>query len=150
MKITCIMVLTIVLILSRTTHCTAASEFIGIVKTVSQDAFLIRKGETIAASVNMKMMVGDVVRTGPNGAIGFILKDDTIISMGSGSEVVIDDFLFDPVEKKLSLIARMFHGTAAYLSGQIVKLSPESVRFETPAATIGMRGTHFLVKTGEE
>jgi len=40
-------------------------------------------------------------------------------------------------------------GTAAYVSGVIVKLSPKAARFETPTATIGIRGTRFLVKVGE-
>ncbi len=150
MKIACFMVLSSVLILGNMTFCMAESEYIGIVKTVIRNVFFIRNGETIPAVVNMKMMVKDVVRTGSDGAIGFILKDDTVISMGPGSEIVIDDFSFDPVEKNLSFIARMLHGTASYFSGQIVKLSPESVRFETPVATVGMRGTHFLVKAEEK
>jgi hypothetical protein len=37
----------------------------------------------------------------------------------------------------------------AYLSGLIGKLSPESARFETPVASIGIRGTRFAVKTDE-
>ena len=40
----------------------------------------------------------------------------------------------------------MFQGTFSYLSGQISKLVPGAVRLETPDATIGMRGTHVLVK----
>ena len=150
MKIAYVMVLSAALILGNRTLCLAEAECIGIVKSVTRNVFFIRKGETIPAVVNMKMMIKDVVRTGSDGAIGFILKDDTVISMGPGSEIIIDDFSFDPVEKKMSFIARMLHGTISYFSGQIVKLSPESVRFETPVATIGMRGTHFLVKAEEK
>jgi hypothetical protein len=149
MKIACVIVLSAALSLGSMSLCVAESECIGIVKSVTREAFFIRKGETIPAVVNMKILIKDVVRTGPDGAIGFILKDDTVISMGPGSEIVIDDFLFDPVDNKLSFIARMLQGTVSYFSGQIGKLSPESVRFETPAATIGMRGTHFLVKAGD-
>jgi hypothetical protein len=43
----------------------------------------------------------------------------------------------------------MVQGTAVYISGIIAKLSPQSVRFETPNATIGIRGTRFLVKVDE-
>ncbi|MFH0994849.1 MAG: FecR domain-containing protein [Pseudomonadota bacterium] len=127
----------------------AESESIGIVKTVKQNVFVVRKGEAIPVVVNMRLMIKDLVRTGPDGAIGFILKDDTVISMGPGSELVIDEFSFNPVEKNMSFVARMFHGTVSYFSGQIGKLSPESVRFNTPVATIGMRGTHFLVKVAD-
>ena len=133
MKIACILVISAVLILGNMALCMAEAEYIGIVKSVTRDAFFIRKGETIPAVANMKIMNKDVVRTGPDGAIGFILKDDTVISMGPGSEIVIDDFIFDPVQNNMSFIARMLHGTVSYFSGQIVKLSPESVRFETPS-----------------
>ena len=149
MKIVRIMVISAALILGNMTLCMAEPDCIGIVKSVTRDAFVIRKGETTPAVVNMKIMNKDIVKTGPQGAIGFILKDDTVISMGPESQIVIDDFIFDPAQKNMSFIARMLHGTASYFSGQIVKLSPESVRFETPMATIGMRGTHFLVKAGE-
>lgn len=149
MKIVRIMVISAALILGNMTICMAEPDYIGIVKSVARDAFIIRKGETTPAVVNMKIMNKDIIKTGPQGAIGFILKDDTVISMGPESQIVIDDFIFDPVEKNMSFIARMLHGTVSYFSGQIVKLSPESVRFETPVATIGMRGTHFLVKAGE-
>jgi hypothetical protein len=36
-----------------------------------------------------------------------------------------------------------------YLSGLIGKLAPESARFETPVASIGIRGTRFAVKLDE-
>ena len=149
MKVACIMVLSAVLILGNMALCVAEPEYIGIVKSITRDAFFIRKGETTPADVNMKIMNKDIIITGPDGAIGIILKDDTVISMGPGSEIIIDDFIFDPVQNNLSFVARMLHGTVSYVSGQIVKLSPESVRFETPVATVGMRGTHFLVKAGD-
>jgi len=40
----------------------------------------------------------------------------------------------------------MFKGTAVYLSGLISKLAPDSARFETPSASVGIRGTKFAVK----
>jgi hypothetical protein len=40
----------------------------------------------------------------------------------------------------------MLKGTAGYLSGLISKLSPESAHFETPTASIGIRGTQFVVR----
>jgi len=149
MKIVCHMILSALLILGSITLCMAESECIGIVKSVTRNVFFIRDGEMIQAAVNMKIMARDAIKTGPDGSVGFILKDDTVISMGPESQIVIDEFSFDPAGKNMSFIARMLHGTISYFSGQIAKLSPESVRFETPVATIGMRGTHFLVKSGK-
>jgi hypothetical protein len=44
----------------------------------------------------------------------------------------------------------MLKGTAAYLSGLISKLSPDSAHFKTPTASIGIRGTKFVVKVEGE
>jgi hypothetical protein len=79
-----------------------------------------------------------------------ILKDDSLLSLGPNSEVVVDQFLFTPAEGKLALVTRMVKGTAVFFSGVIAKLSPQSVRIETPNATIGVRGTRFLVKVDED
>jgi len=124
----------------------AALASVGIVRSVSTDAFILRNETSIAAKINMKIMNGDVVKTGPNGSIGLIFDDDTIVSMGPNSEFAVEDFLFNPSEKKLSFVVRMLQGTFSYLSGQISKLVPGAVRLETPDATIGIRGTHVLVK----
>jgi len=124
----------------------AAPASVGIVRSVSMDAHILRNGTSIAAKTNMKIMNGDVVKTGPNGSIGLIFDDDTLVSMGPNSEFAVEDFLFNPSEKKLSFVVRMLQGTFSYLSGQISKLVPGAVRLETPDATIGMRGTHVLVK----
>jgi hypothetical protein len=37
-------------------------------------------------------------------------------------------------------------GSAVYNSGKIGKLSPESVKLSTPRATVGVRGTRFIIK----
>jgi hypothetical protein len=75
-----------------------------------------------------------------------VFNDDTLLSLGPGSVLVIDEFVFAPNQGKFSIVIRMLKGTAAYLSGLISKLAPESAHFETPSASIGIRGTKFVVK----
>lgn len=122
------------------------TEFIGIIKNVDSEAFIIRNEMSETAVIGKKVAIGDVLKTGPDGKMGVVFKDDTTISMGPETEIFLQDFLFKPAEGNLSFIAKMLKGTVSFISGQIAKLSPESVQFETPVATIGPRGTHFLVK----
>jgi hypothetical protein len=124
----------------------AAEEFVGLVKSVEGRAAIVRSGDTKDVVAGMEIKMGDVIKTGRDGSVGLIFSDDTIISMGPRTELAVEDYLFEPVEGKLAFIARIIKGTVAYLSGQISKLSPESVKLVTPAATIGVRGTHVLVK----
>lgn len=123
-----------------------AAEYVGIVKSVDGEAFILRQAQTLKAEVNIQIDNGDVVKTGPTGSIGLIFEDDTVVSVGPSGEIVIADFKFDPAAEDLSFVIKMLHGTVSYLSGQIAKLAPENVRVETPDATIGMRGTRILVK----
>jgi len=127
----------------------APGETIGMVRIASGDATVTRGEKTLPAVPGLKLMAGDTLGTGPDGSLGVILRDDSSLSIGPGSRLVLRSFLFSPSEGKFDLVARITRGTMAYLSGLIGKLAPEKARFETPTATIGIRGTRFAVKVGE-
>jgi hypothetical protein len=97
----------------------------------------------------MKLQVGDTLSTGPDGSLGAIFRDNSTLSLGPDSSLVIRNFEFVPEQGKIGFLIRITRGSLAYLSGLIGKLSPESARFETPMATIGIRGTRFAVQVGE-
>jgi hypothetical protein len=120
--------------------------FVGVVKTVAGEAFVKRQNEKFDVVAGMEIQTADILITGPSGYVGLVFSDDTLISMGPRTEITIDDYLFEPREKKLSFILRLVRGTVSYISGQMAKLSPESVQLIMPAATIGVRGTQVLMK----
>jgi hypothetical protein len=124
----------------------AEGETIGSIKNLQGQAAVVRTQQSLPAEIGLRLMRNDVLKTGPNGSVGIILRDDTLLAVGPNSELLMADFAFAPAEGKLSLVTRLTQGTAAYLSGQIGKLAPHAVRFETPVATIGTRGTMFAVK----
>jgi len=82
--------------------------------------------------------------------MGVAFSDETLLSLGPESVLVVDQYVFAPRQGKFSIVLKMLRGTAAYLSGLISKLTPESAHFETPSASIGIRGTHFVVKVEEK
>ncbi len=146
MRLISLSIMITALVLASHTVCLADGEYVGLVKTIAGSAVIERNGKAFKAEINMKLLKGDAVRTGPDGKIGLIFEDDTVISMGSNSKIVIEQFLFQPAEKKLSFLARILQGTVSFLSGQLTKLAPDLVHIETPQATVGMRGTHLLIK----
>ena len=123
----------------------AGQEEIGIIKSVRGEAYMIVEGTTRVATTNMKVPGGARLTTGNSCDLGVIFQDDTLLSLGPNSDIAIDEVLFEPAENRLSFIARMFKGTFAFVSGQIAKLAPEKVRLTTPEATLGVRGTTFVV-----
>lgn len=124
----------------------AKDDFIGSIKKVAGEASIIRGEETIPAQVGGKLQENDILQTGPDGSLGVIFRDDTTLSLGPGSKLTVDKFIFVPAKGQMAIVTKMAKGTAAYVSGKIGKLAPKSVRFEMPLATIGIRGTRFLVQ----
>jgi hypothetical protein len=120
----------------------------GKIKVASGSAFIVRASSQIPATVGEVVFESDSLRTGADGRIGVTMKDDTRVSLGPASEVRLERFVFAPAEGRLGFVLRVARGVAAYVSGQIAKLAPDSVRLETPAAIIGVRGTSLAVKVG--
>jgi len=77
------------------------------------------------------------------------MTDDSTLSLGPNSELVLKDYMFNPKEGKFSFVTRMAKGTFSYISGIIGKLAPDSIRIEMPEATIAVRGTKLLVSVEE-
>ena len=118
----------------------------GVIKNASGKASIEREGDILSASPGTKIHSKDTLQTGPEGTMGIIFRDDTTLSLGPDTRILIDEFLFSPGQGKLGFVSKISKGTAAYLSGKINKLSPGAIRVETPLAVLGIRGTRFLIE----
>jgi len=126
--------------------CTAAIEPIGTVTDVRGEASVLRDGCSLPVENGFRVNARDVLRTGPEGALGVVFKDETTLSLGPKSELAIDEYVFNPDQSRFAFVVNVMHGTAAYVSGLIAKLCPESARFVTPSASIGIRGTTMVIQ----
>ena len=124
----------------------APADPIGIVTSMAGKVTITRGGETLRGKTNLKLFAGDAIQTGSNGKVGLILEDDTAISLGQNSRLALEKYLFHPSDKEFSFITRVFQGTVSILCGAIARLAPHQVRIETPYATVGVRGTHVLIR----
>jgi hypothetical protein len=118
----------------------------GRIKVASGAAYIIRDTKLVPAQAGQPVFEADGLRTGPDGHIGLTLKDDTRLALGPSSEVRVDRFVYAPAEGQLAVVLKLVRGVAAYVSGQIAKLSPDAVRLETPAAIVGVRGTSLALR----
>src|SRR2546426_1855400 len=122
----------------------------GRIKVASGSAFIVRQGAAIPAQVGQVVFEADGLRTGADGSIGVTLKDDTRVSIGPSSELRLERFVYAPAEGGLGLVLKFMRGVAAYVSGRIAKLAPDSIRLETPAAIVGVRGTTLAIRVQSE
>jgi hypothetical protein len=119
---------------------------IGQVKLVEGVAELVRGGQIIPLRVGLALFESDLVRTGASGRLGITLQDETRLSFGPGTQLMLSRFAYNPAEAQLGLTVRLIQGTLSFISGRIAKLAPAAVTIETPTSVIGVRGTHLAIK----
>lgn len=123
-----------------------AEQIIGSVKTLKGQVSIERGGVGLPATVGMPVYASDVLKTADAAAVGLVLRDDTLISMGPQSVLSLREYLFEPKESRYAMVLGLLKGTFVYFSGVIGKLAPDAIRLETPDSTIAVRGTRLLIK----
>ena len=118
----------------------------GHIKIATGSAFIVRNGADVAARPGELVFPSDALRTGGDGSVGVTLMDDTRLSLGPNSEVRLERYVYAPAEGGFGMVLNFVRGVAAYVSGRIAKLAPDSIRLETPAAIVGVRGTTVAVR----
>ena len=129
----------------------AEARVIGKVKGLRGLVSILRDGKTKPAFPNDRIYQSDIILTGSDGAIGILLEDNTLISMGPISRVRMDKFTFAPATKEYAMRLNMQHGTFVYQSGLLGKLAPHAVELNTPVGRISMlkEDTNFKAKFAE-
>ena len=118
----------------------------GRIKVSTGATSIVRGGQAGTAVPGAAIVEGDILRTGTDGRLSAMLKDESRVSLGPNSELVLTRFVYAPSDTELGLGLRLARGVLSYVSGLIAKLAPEAVRLQTPTAIIGVRGTHVLVR----
>lgn len=116
------------------------------VKTVSGQVTIQRSGASVPVKVGDPLFEKDTIDTGADGAIGVTFIDNTVMSTGPNSEVALEQYRFDSSNYNGSMLTDMRKGTLDMVSGDIAKSSPGAMKIKTPAAILGVRGTHFVVE----
>jgi hypothetical protein len=119
---------------------------IGYVKTVTGEASVTTAGKKQKAEVGTAVHQGSILRTAVKSSMGVTFKDETVMSFGPDTELTVDEYLYAPAQGKLKMGSKLTKGSLNYVSGVIAKLQPDAVTVATPTATIGVRGTQFVVK----
>jgi hypothetical protein len=124
----------------------AADGHVALFKSVTGQVHVLRQRASLQAAPGMQLFVDDelVSDAGANAAIVF--QDGTMLTLGAASDIQLRDYVFDPGQAKYAFSVYLGKGSAIYSSGRIGKLSPGSVRVDTPTSTVGVRGTRFIIE----
>ena len=109
-----------------------------------------KAGASRNLSIKSQIFQEDELKTGPNGQLQIIFTDNTIISLGRGSEMKIAEYRWQPERKDGALRTQAKEGTFRVMGGALAKDAPQNVKTETPTATIGIRGSMYTFKATKD
>ncbi len=121
----------------------------GMVKRVAGVVTLERAGAGTPVVAGATVHVGDTLRTAADGAVGITMADDTLLTLGADSELVLSAYDFDSTTHEGSMLASLWRGTVAVVTGLIGKKTPDKMRVQTRTVVLGVRGTEFIVDAGK-
>ena len=84
-----------------------------------------------------------------NGRIGITFLNDTRVRLTEHSQLVIDEFIYDPDPSKSKMALQFASGTARFITGKLNNINKENIAISTPSANVSIRGTDFTITVNE-
>jgi hypothetical protein len=95
-----------------------------------------------------KVYADDIVRTDPDGGVQIRFVDGTDFVLGGNAEMTIDKLVYDPSGSD-NAMNMLVAGAFVFVTGSIAGAPGEGMRADTPAGSIGIRGTSVAGRLSE-
>lgn len=118
----------------------------GTIKSVTGLVSVLRGDSRQVVYPGDAVLERDHIITGPQSATAFTFRDGTSISLGPNSNVTVKGFQYESTKQEGSMALGLLSGTMRFITGLLGKQSPDRVRIATSTATIGIRGTDFILE----
>ncbi|MGE3335713.1 MAG: LamG-like jellyroll fold domain-containing protein, partial [Rhodospirillaceae bacterium] len=118
----------------------------GVVRSLTGVVRVIRAsdGSEVQLKIGDPLYQDDIVETDGGAQVGLVFVDGTTLALGENGELVLDELVYDPSKAVGKGTLRLVSGAAEFVSGGIAKSGADNMVFQTPVATIGIRGTRVL------
>ena len=113
---------------------------IGVAASVQGTVRVTGKNRGIVKS-GMELFLNDRVITGNNGSLQVLLLDETVFTLGPNSDMVLDEFVYDPGTSSGKVSAKIVKGVFRFITGKIATKNPSNMNVKIQAGNIGIRGT---------
>ena len=122
----------------------------GFVKSVQGTVRLVApSGEKRALKSGDAVAATHKIETEAGSGASVVLRDGTVLVLGPSSQLDLKQFSFDTTTQEGGLFVSLARGSLRMISGLLGK-RPETVRIDTQTATIGIRGTDFIVTSEDK
>jgi FecR protein len=129
--------------LSTNSH---AADKVGVAAAVKPDATSQPPGgDTSTLRIGKSVVYNERIDTSGSGQVQVLLVDGSTFTVGPGSSLVIDKFVYNPASGKGALVASFSKGALRFVGGKLSKNDP-GVKVNTPAGALTVRGGIFTAK----
>jgi hypothetical protein len=87
------------------------------------------------------LYLNDHVTTDDKGHLQVLLADETVFTLGPNSDMVLDEFVYDPASGTGKVAAKITKGAFRFVTGKVARKDPEKMKVKLSVGTIGIRGT---------
>lgn len=120
---------------------------IGEISELNGNAQVVREKPYIA-ELEFGIEQNDNVQTRA-GRVAIKFLDDSTVKLTEHSNLVIDEYIYDPNPSKSKLALNFASGTARFITGNLNRIDKENIFIKTPTADIAIRGTDFTATVDE-
>lgn len=123
----------------------AQAESAGRILSLSGEASLVRAGKSIKLSTGSEVENGDRILVGEKSSLQIRFTDESVVALRPNSEFRIEDYKFNRNPETDRGAFNLVKGGLRTITGAIGKGKPENYGVRTSTATIGIRGTHYVL-----
>jgi hypothetical protein len=116
---------------------------VGLVNKVENAAQVVSASGATTPTVGTPVHMKDELRTGANGRLQVMFRDNTVLTLGEHASVVIDRYIYDPDQGIGETVLQATKGAFRFATGRMKELKDHKIAVSTPVADIGVRGTEF-------
>jgi hypothetical protein len=105
-----------------------------------------QKGVSGALAIGQRIESGSTIKTSERSSAVLRFDDGQSISLAGNTIFVVNEYNFNPHKPdEGGLVATLLRGAMRAVTGLIGETTPQNVKFRTETATIGIRGTDFIL-----
>jgi hypothetical protein len=112
--------------------------------------YLTADGQKVPIQAGSPIFLNQHVITGATGHMQILLLDETVFTLGPNSDMVLDDFVYDPALDLHTIMANFTKGVFRLVTGKTAHKDPASMKVNLPEGTLGIRGTDFEATVRED
>ena len=131
----------------KTTKAQAQAADIGDISELNGSAQIVRD-KPYDANLKFAIRSNDEAIT-TNGRMAITFLDDSTVKLTEHSQLLIDEYIYDPDPSKAKMALTFGLGTARFITGNLNRIDKQNIQLKTPTANIAIRGTDFTATVDE-